>query len=147
MSALSLRPLYSKWAIIFVCLISGCASIIGNKKQSVSISASLDGQAISEVSCVLKNDRGEWRMTAPGFVEVQRSAENLNVLCSKAGMKDGMLTAISQIGGPMLGNLLTFGVIGAAIDHSNGKAYNYPDPLIVKMGQVDTIDRKNQILQ
>lgn len=125
--------------------LSGCASITSSELQTVSLTAKdADGNAIDKVDCVLKNDKGEWKATAPAQVSVHRSAEDLDVTCKKEGLVDGLLKAVSRAAGGMWGNIVFGGGIGAIIDHNKGTGYNYPDALPVRMGQSDVVDRKSQ---
>jgi len=81
------------------------------------------------------------------MVNIRKSGEDLNVVCKKDGMPDGLLKAISRAAGSMFGNIIIGGGIGAMIDHSSGKGYIYPDQLPVKMGETVIIDRKDPALQ
>lgn len=103
-----------------------------------------DNKTIEGVKCKLQNDKGSWEGTSPGFVNVHRSAEDLNVECKKDGQKDGLLKAVSRAAGSMFGNIVFGGGIGALIDHNKGNGYNYPDALPVEMGKSTLVDRKNQ---
>lgn len=124
---------------------TGCASITGSEMQQLALTTkSEDAKTIEGVKCKLTNDKGAWEATSPGFVNVHRSAEDLNVECKKEGQKDGMLKAISRAAGSMFGNIIFGGGIGAMIDHSKGTGYNYPDSLPVEMGKSVIADRKDQ---
>lgn len=126
-------------------ILSGCASITGSEGQSLSVSAlAADGTPVDKAECVLDNDKGHWTTAAPNFVMVRRSAEDLTVVCKKAGMVDGILKAVSRAAGSMYGNIIFGGGIGALIDHNKGTGYNYPDQLPVKMGSSVVVDRKEQ---
>lgn len=134
---------------IFACAVSllftGCATITSNEIQTVSLNTKTnDGQVVEKAKCTLKNDKGSWEMTSPGFVGVRRSSEDLMVECKKEGFSDGLLRAISRAAGGMWGNIIFGGGIGAIIDHSKGTGYNYPDELPVKMGESVTLDRHQQ---
>lgn len=133
--------------IAFVASISfsGCATITSNEVQTVSLNTkSHEGLDIEKAKCTLKNDKGSWEMTSPGFVGIRRSAQDLIVECRKEGVADGFLRAISRAAGGMWGNIVFGGGIGAIIDHSKGTGYNYPDELPVKMGASTTVDRQQQ---
>ena len=128
-----------------ITLISGCASITGSELQQLSLTTKGENaQTVEGVKCKLQNDKGMWESTSPAFVQVRRSAEDLVVECKKDGMKDGLLKAVSRAAGSMFGNIIFGGGIGAVIDHSSGKGYNYPDQLPVEMGKSVLVDRKEQ---
>lgn len=126
-------------------LATGCASITGSELQQVSLSVQQSDQAVVEgARCKLANDKGSWEATAPGFVQIRRSADDLTVKCEKQGLPDGLLKAVSRAGGDMYGNIIFGGGIGALIDHNKGNGYNYPDELLVLMGASRVVDRREQ---
>ena len=131
-------------SLILVCLVAGgCASITQSDSQSVAISASYLDKPV-DADCKLTNDRGAWDAKAPAMVIVRKSGEDLNVTCKKEGMPDGLIKAVSRAAGSMFGNILIGGGIGAMIDHSSGKGYNYPDQLPVKMGESVVVDKREK---
>lgn len=125
-------------------LSGGCATITSSEMQQLALMAKEESGAVLEgAKCTLRNDKGSWEGTTPGFVNVRRSAEDLNVECRKDGQKDGLLKAISRAAGGMFGNIVFGGGIGAIIDHNKGTGYNYPDALPVEMGKSVVVDRRN----
>lgn len=129
-------------------LASGCASITGSEIQNVALRAKSEaGADVAKANCELKNDKGRWQALTPGFVGVQRSAEDLLITCTKEGHKDGILRAISRASGGMFGNIIFGGGIGAIIDHNKGTGYDYPDSLVLEMGKSlvrDKDDERNE---
>jgi len=126
-------------------LLGGCATITSSEMQTVTLSTRTpSGDTVDQTRCTLKNDRGSWAATAPGNVMIRRSAEDLNVECSKDGMSPGFLRAISRSAGGMWGNIVLGGGIGAIIDHNKGTGYNYPSDLPVRMGESVTVDRRDE---
>ncbi|PWQ96438.1 hypothetical protein DKT75_10535 [Leucothrix arctica] len=99
------------------------------------------GQAVSDAKCTLQNEKGQWEVTTPNTVSVHKASGNLMVNCKKQGHPEGKLQAISRAGAGMYGNILVGGGIGAVIDHTSGKAYNYSSKLPVVMGKLVTVDR------
>jgi hypothetical protein len=132
----------TRLCLLAAAALSGCASITTEEMQPLSISAtSAAGQPLEKANCTLRNDRGAWQAVTPAFVSVRRSGEDLLVECEKEGHPKGALRAIS--GASMLwGNIVFGGGIGAIIDHNNGKGYEYPASLAVKMGASTTIDKR-----
>jgi hypothetical protein len=126
----------------------GCASITQSENQSLALTATYQGKPI-DPTCQLKNDKGSWDSKAPANVSVHKSAEDLDVICKKEGMPDGLLKAISRAAGSMWGNIIFGGGVGAIIDHNKGTGYDYPDQLPVKMGESVVVDKKpkNQTAQ
>jgi len=124
---------------------SGCATITSTEMQPVTVAAhTVDGEAVEKCECSLKNDVGSWKVTTPGIVSVKRSAEDLMIECKKEGSPDGFARAVSRAAGGMWGNIIFGGGIGAIIDHNKGTGYDYPNDIIVKMGQSVTIDKKEE---
>ena len=129
-------------ALLCVFTLSGCASVTTSAMQPVSVTTqSKQGNDVSQANCTLKNTNGEWSVVTPNTVSVRKAAGNLAVNCKKPGLSDGNARAISRAGAGMYGNIIIGGGIGALIDHSSGKAYNYPDKIKVIMGDSVTIDR------
>ncbi len=123
----------------------GCATITTSEMQQVAITTKTgDGKALEGVKCDLRNDKGSWQGTSPGFVSVHKSSQDLNVECKKDGHPDGLLRAVSRANAGMFGNIIFGGGIGAIIDHTKGTAYNYPDNMPVVMGGSVTVDRNTQ---
>ena len=126
-----------------VVLSTGCSTLTQSEMQSVALTASHEGKAV-EADCALNNDKGNWTSKTPANVAVRTSNEDLEVICKKEGMPDGLLKAISRVTGSMFGNIVFGGGIGAIIDHSKGTAYAYPNQLPVKMGESVVIDRRDE---
>jgi hypothetical protein len=118
---------------------AGCASITGSTDQTVSVDARDQQTQVTGASCELDNDKGKWFVSAPGSTRIARSNEDLVVTCQKDGLDPGVVVVESQTKGSMAGNILFGGLIGAAIDHSSGAAYEYPTLIQVLMGQSQAI--------
>src|SRR5439155_15662721 len=96
-----------------------------------------------KADCTLQNDKGMWKAESPSVVSVRRSAQDLMIQCKKDGVADGLLRAISRAKVAMFGNLVIGGGVGALIDHTTGKGYDYPDDLPVRMGDNTVADRRD----
>jgi len=129
-------------ALLCIFTLSGCASVTTSAMQPVSVTTQTkQGNEVSQANCTLKNTKGEWSVVTPNTVSVHKAAGNLAIDCKKPGLPDGNVRAISRAGAGMYGNIIIGGGIGALIDHSSGKAYNYPDKIKVIMGDSINIDR------
>ena len=116
--------------------LSGCASITGGQEQSLSVETRNAQASVSGALCELSNDKGKWFTSTPGSVVVRRSNEALAVICKKDGIEPGQVSVESTTKASMAGNILFGGLIGAAVDHGTGAAYQYPPLIQVMMGQI-----------
>lgn len=115
--------------ILLMMSLTGCASMTIGQNQTLSVETSPDIDA----SCELSNDKGKWFVTStPGSVVVNRSYEDLIVVCKK-GKKTGNTTISSHTKGMMYGNILAGGLIGAAVDAGAGAAYDYPSVIMLPL--------------
>jgi len=121
-------------AVTTALLLGGCASVVNSPHQTVSVlSKDQRGSDVTDARCELQNDKGVWHVTTPGSVMVQRSNQDLQIACSKTGYDTSRRPVTSEMQGAMLGNIILGGAIGAAIDHSNGSAYEYPPVIEISM--------------
>lgn len=133
------------YLVVLIAMSSGgCATITSSEYQPVSV-ATYDskGEPLEKVRCQLQNDKGNWEVQAPGFVQVHRSSEDLLVQCKQEGQPDGSARAISRAATGMFGNIVFGGGVGAIIDHTKGTGYNYPDALNIRMGSAAIFDRND----
>lgn len=127
-------------ALLACALVSGCASITGSDVQSMRVTT-LDkaGEEVSGAACKLTNDKGAWALSSPGEVQVRRSNNAISVTCEKAPLPVGHASVPSITRDAMFGNLLFGGLVGMAIDHSSGAAYEYSTHVSVVMGGFTTV--------
>ena len=140
-----MKKALSLFVITSALFASGCASLTHDAKQTVSVTAvDSKGVAVADAACTFTNDRGETKLDrTPGIGQVYRSAADMTVVCKKEGLGDGMARLISRAG-RIWGNIILGGGIGAIVDHSTGKGYNYPDIFEVAMGKLTVFDRSQQ---
>ena len=131
--------------LIFSMYLSGCASVIYDTNQPVRISSvDKSNNAVTDVYCIMRNDNGEWNLRTDGIAYVYRSPHNLQVRCSKNGLPDGMATLISSPKIPIFEVMAVGGDLGAVIRKGNDAGFNYPDWIMVVMGDDLVYERKNQ---
>ena len=115
---------------VWLIALQGCASIVSGTAQTVSV----DTPGCNGARCELSNDKGKYFVAAtPGTVVVNRSYNNLQVVCTRDTATSDPLSVASTTKGMAFGNILFGGVIGAGVDVSSGAAYDYPQTISVPM--------------
>lgn len=126
-----MKHLWKKGVVVACALsVGACASIVGGRYQTVSVDARASGQSIV-ADCTLSNGSGQVHVTTPGTATVHRSASDLSVACQKNGKQIAQQSYDSNLRGMFWGNLIIGGIIGIAIDLSDGAAHHYPNQLTV----------------
>lgn len=121
------RILALAFVVAAATLATGCATVTGSTTQTVALLAkNQNGEDVTEAKCELNNDKGRWYLTTPGSVMVQRSNEDMKIVCDKTGHETARKNVVSEVKGSMYGNIILGGGVGAIIDHANGSAYEYP---------------------
>src|SRR5437868_8578442 len=82
--------------------LSGCATVIKGTSQSVAVTT----PPTTGATCTLSSKEGNWQITSPGVATVQKSKEDIQVSCQKAGWQTATATIPSNFQGWTLGNLL-----------------------------------------
>jgi hypothetical protein len=114
--------------LIFILVLSGCASITGSKNQAINITTTCDLSPMSGANCSLTNDSGIWYTKTPAALFIRKSTGDLVVTCKKDDMQ-ASFTYKSVATTGMWGNILAGGVIGAAVDSGSGAGFDYPNPM------------------
>lgn len=121
--------------VLPVLLMSACASITGSKLQPLSVKTVQDNKEVAGVGCTLTNDTGQWFVTTPGTVTVQKSTADMAVNC-KANDAAGQQNVVSKANGAVWGNILAGGIIGYAVDRNTGAGFDYPGVVTVFLNTV-----------
>jgi hypothetical protein len=138
------RRLIIAFFIAVAALASGCASVTGTTNQSVSLQTrDQQGDDVEGAACELSNAKGKWFVTTPGSVMIQRSNDDMQVLCKKNGLGPGRKAVVSDIKGAMFGNIILGGGVGAIIDHNTGAAYEYPAMIQIVMEALSKAEAPN----
>ena len=125
--------------ILFALLLNltGCASMVMDTNRKLTVEADDVSGHSMPARCDLKNDKSEWAVSAPGDVDVARSAADLLISCvSDDGTFAGVCRVESSANSGMYGNVFGIGgggLLGLAIDHHTGKGFDYPDKVTVLM--------------
>ena len=129
-----------------ITLLSGCASIAGEKTQPITFKTIRDNTEVAGVGCKMTNDAGSWFVTTPGSVTVHKSTGDMAVDCKKEDLF-GHETLISKSNGAVWGNILAGGGIGYVIDRNTGAGFNYPDTVTINLDKVGETPKAPQINQ
>ncbi|MGO4822905.1 hypothetical protein AB4141_00580 [Cupriavidus sp. 2KB_15] len=118
-------------------LFAGCASIVSGTNQVVSVETRDNDQPHAGAKCKLTNSKGTYYVTTPGTVTINRAYGDINVRCDKDGQEPGLATVKSTTKAMAFGNILFGGggAIGVAVDTASGAAYDYPEVILVRMGE------------
>jgi hypothetical protein len=121
--------------------LTGCASVSGGNVQKMYVQAQTQaGAPVTGAECTLANDKGSWRLVAPGDTSIVRSNKRMEVKCEKQPLPQGVVSVESATRGAMYGNILLGGVVGAVVDHNSGAGYEYPEMIRVTMGRMISMD-------
>ena len=107
-------------ALALACV--GCATIVKGTSQVVTLSTpgangavcTLTSPAITTVT-----------VTTPGSVTLEKSKENIAVICTRRCFQDGSGVIASSAEITTAGNLLIGGVIGLGVDAAGGAMHKY----------------------
>ena len=114
---------------------AGCASVTGGSSQPIYVSTvDTTGTAVEGLDCSLSNDKGRWQLRSPNDTTITRSNKPLIIRCEKTPLPVGAAEVESATRAAMFGNAILGGLVGAAIDHSSGAAYEYPGIVKVILG-------------
>src|SRR5579872_2595095 len=81
----------------------GCASIVNGTNQSVSVQTG----AVENATCSLSNNKGTWYVNkTPGSVMVNRSYDDLDVVCHKKGLPPAEVKVRSVTKAMAFGNIV-----------------------------------------
>ena len=115
---------WSNIAIVF--LVSGCASVVGDQTQPVSV----DTPSCPKANCRLTNSQGTYFVkSTPETVVINKAYSDLTLTCEKDG-KTATSVHMSQANAATFGNILLGGIPGALIDGGSGAGYDYPGYLV-----------------
>lgn len=106
-------------------VVSGCASVLHDDKQTVSVRALCHEKSVPAV-CVAENSRGSWTFQAPKDIVVTKDKYALKVTCRSVLVGQHTVHAPASLQGAMAGNVLLGGLVGAAFDVGSGRGLSYP---------------------
>ncbi len=113
-------------AVGLLCLLSGCASLVNDDSQEVSVRL-MCGPRTFTATCHLKNDKGRWTLSTPGTIRVVNDISSLEITCRGQYVPSFTVSAMPMPSVALLGNLVFGGVVGAAVDVYNNTGMKYPE--------------------
>jgi hypothetical protein len=127
----------TKHQLLFICIIGiiltstcGCSTLTTGTSQSVTVNTDPTGAV-----CTLSRKGTAIAVVnpTPGTVSVDKSKNDISVLCKKDGYEEGAGVFDSKFQGMTFGNILFGGLIGLAIDAGSGAINKYPSMLTISM--------------
>ena len=109
-----------------ICLLSGCASLVNDDSQEVSVRL-MCGHKTLMATCHLQNDKGRWTLSTPGTIRVVNDTSSLQISCRGQYVPSFTVSAMPMPSVALLGNLFFGGVVGAAVDVYNNTGMKYPE--------------------
>ena len=109
-----------------ICLLSGCASLVNDDSQEVSVRL-MCGPKTLMATCHLQNDKGRWTLSTPGTIRVVNDTSSLQISCRGQYVPSFTVSAMPMPSVALLGNLFFGGVVGAAVDVYNNTGMKYPE--------------------
>ena len=112
--------------VLAISFLSGCASIVGDSNQVVSI----DTPNCPGAKCTASNSQGTYFVNqTPGTISINKAYSDLTVTCQKNG-KSATSMHKSSANVANFGNILLGGIPGALVDGGSGKGYDYQNYLV-----------------
>lgn len=121
-------------AILAVLAISGCATIVDGKNQTLTLSTKNNIDK-SNTECDLKNSNGVWTTDDKESIMVRRDYDDLIANCENDMQEGELVVESSASGGFMVLNFFIWDLctISCIVDHSTGALYEYPLSISVPM--------------
>jgi hypothetical protein len=107
-------------------MLFGCASVVSGRFQDVHVTTYCASQRV-EAACQISNENGEWSLTTPGRVTVQKGFGDLVLFCRGDNFEPHMMRIQSSANASTYGNILLGAGAGALIDVNDGAGFGYPN--------------------
>lgn len=120
-------------AIVF--LAGGCASVVGDQTQPISV----DTPKCPQASCRLTNSQGTYFVkSTPETVVINKAYSDITMTCERDG-KTQTSVHMSAANAATFGNILLGGIPGALIDGGSGAGYDYPGYIVNDLNCADSL--------
>lgn len=116
-------------AATFTLALMGCSTIIEGSSQTITLNSNPSG-----ARCTLeRNGLAIGNVETPGGIVVEKTKDNITVVCSKDGYQTSTHILKSGVAGATFGNIILGGGIGWAIDSASGSDNKYDDVVNVTL--------------
>lgn len=119
------RPISLALTLACILLSYGCASVLSGDEQGILIAVTCKNRVI-ETYCTAENSKGKWFFNAPEYKMIKRDSAPLTVTCSSGSIGDYAYKVNSSLNLAAAGNVVSGGLIGAAVDLNTSSIWNYP---------------------
>lgn len=110
--------------------LGGCATILSGRTQTITVQSNPPGARCELVRQGMVVGSVE---QTPGAVTLQKTKDDINVVCNKPGFGEAKSFAESGTDGMVYGNILLGGLIGWGVDSAAGTDNKYPDVVTVNL--------------
>ena len=118
--------------MVLATTLTGCATIISDKTQPLTVQATCNGESVENATCQLTNSKGVFIVKTPGTVSVHKAWGNMAIDCKKGDAR-GAITVQSSSTAGTWGNVIAGGIIGAVVDAKTGAGYEYNNSVVVPL--------------
>ena len=124
--------MYRHWAVTSLLLptlvLGACATIVEGSDQTVTVITEPPGAVCSftraGATIAVANP-------TPSTESVEKSKDNISVLCEKDGYFNGAAALSSEFKAMTFGNIIFGGIIGVGVDAASGAMHEYPESVTV----------------
>lgn len=121
---------------ISLLFLTSCASIIEGSEQEISVRTASGVEA----TCTASSAEQTQEFAAPATITVNRSYYPAEIVCSADGLTGEVKTLADVSNWGYGGAVLGVG-IGAGVDSYTGAAFEYPDEIVVTLGETKTLGK------
>ncbi len=124
----------SVYVLIPALLVGGCATIFEGTDQTITINTTPPG-----ASCDItrKGEQIGKVSPTPGSIRVEKSKEDLSILCTKDRYVLANTAQSPKFVGTTFGNIVAGGLVGVLVDAATGANFTYPDKIEVVLAPVE----------
>lgn len=134
------KSLFHFGTLLFVLLLSGCASIVSDNKSTTYL------ETDPEVCrCELHGQDFKRLVTTPNSIGLPSEAAPITIACTAPGYKRTTATLDTKMDGWIWANIVFGGVVGAVIDGARGSGFKYPPKfaMILEPEEFRTLDERD----